>query len=134
MSNDFLPIGSLVKAKIQFTHAETGESLEPQTRPLLVLRDYGDGAVKVATITSRIDKKHVEKYGHIMENSLDYGLTKKSAVLCTRANMGILARENLSEPFGRLPFEEVKQVLQKAEQLNKKEHGLAYKLKSELER
>lgn len=134
MSSSFLPIGSLVSAKIQFTHAETGESLPSQKRPLLVLRDYGDGAVKVATITSRIEKGHVKEYGHIIEKSLDYGLAKKSAVLCTRANMGILARENLSEPFGRLPFEEVKKVLEKSEKLNKKEHGLAYNLKSELER
>ena len=134
MSSSFLPIGSVVKASIQFTHAETGESLPSQTRPLLILRDYGDGAVKVATITSRIEKKHVEKYGHIIEKSLDYGLAKKSAVLCSRANIGILARENLSEPLCRLPFEEVKKVLQKAEQLNKKEHGLMYNMKSELER
>ncbi|MFF2588840.1 hypothetical protein ACFVSS_13215 [Peribacillus butanolivorans] len=48
--------------------------------------------------------------------------------------MGVLAKENLSEPYAHVPFPEMKKILEKAESLNKKEHGLQIKLVSELER
>ncbi|MGG0286755.1 hypothetical protein ABEY41_16885 [Peribacillus butanolivorans] len=53
---------------------------------------------------------------------------------CTRFNMGVLAKENLSEPYAHVPFPEMKKILEKAEALNKKEHGLQIRLVSELER
>ncbi|MFS0604929.1 type II toxin-antitoxin system PemK/MazF family toxin [Peribacillus frigoritolerans] len=130
----FLPIGSIVNARLEFKHIETSESIRSTPRPVLVLRDYGDGAVKVATLTSRIEKKHVQEYGHLLEKSEEYGLKKKSAVLCTKFNMGVLAKENLSEPYAHVPFTEMKMILEKAESLNKKEHGFQMKLVSELER
>ena len=130
----FLPMGTIVNARLEFKHIETGESIQSRPRPVLVLRDYGDGAVKIATITSRIEKKHVQEYGHLLEKSEEYGLKKKSAVLCTRFNIGVLAKENLSEPYAHVPFPEMKKILEKAEALNKKEHGLQIRLVSELER
>ncbi|RXZ01428.1 hypothetical protein [Fictibacillus sp. S7] len=69
-----------------------------------------------------------------MEDSLEYGLTKKSAVLCSPYNIGYLSRENLSEPFGKVPLTDMAKVLDKMEQVNKKEHNLHMKLVSEHER
>ena len=128
-----LPIGSIVTAKVEFTHVKTGNSIT-SNRPVLVIRDYGDGAVKIATITSRVEKEHVKENGHQLENYEEYGLNKPSAVLCTRFNMGVLSRDNVSEPIGRIPFSEMKQVLEKAEQLNKIELRYNMKVVSELER
>lgn len=130
-----LPMGTIMKAKLSFTHVDTGETLEqPNPRPVLVLRDYGDGAVKIATLTSRIEKNHVKQYGHTLDKTKEYGLTKPSAVLCTESNMGIIPREKLSGPIGRLPFSEMDKILEKTELVNKKEHNLKMKLMSELER
>lgn len=72
----FLPMGSIVNARLEFKHIETGESIQSRPRPVLVLRDYGDGAVKIATLTSRIEKKHVQEYGHLLEKSEESVLRK----------------------------------------------------------
>ncbi|WHY71251.1 hypothetical protein [Fictibacillus enclensis] len=129
-----LSMGALCKAKLEFKHVETGESVQSSPRPVLVLRDLEDGAVQIATLTSRIEKRHVAEIGHILEDSLEYGLIKKSAVLCSPYNIGYLSRENLSEPFGKVPLTEMVKVFDKVEQVNKKEHNLHMKLVSEHER
>lgn len=129
-----LPMGALCKAKLEFKHVETGKPIQSSPRPVLVLRDLKDGAVQIATITSRIEKRHIAEFGHVLENSLEYGLTKKSAVLCSPYNIGYLSRENLSEPFYQLPLTEMVKVIDKMEQVNKKEHNLHMKLVSEHER
>ncbi|MGM0924672.1 MAG: hypothetical protein ACQEWW_26390 [Bacillota bacterium] len=127
----FLPMGSLVRATLEFQHVESGESIVSAPRPVLVLQDRQDGSVQIATITSRIEKNHVAKYGHVLEDYQEYGLHKKSAVLCTNSNRGYIAREKLSEPFGKIPFPEMKKILEKSEMLNKREINLQYKLVSD---
>ncbi|WP_025907750.1 hypothetical protein [Priestia flexa] len=112
----------------------SAEPLVSPRRPVVVLRDKGDGNVLIATLTSRIEKSHVAELGHILEDSLEYGLDKKSAILCTSFNRGYLSREKLSEPFGKIPYPELKKYFEKAEMLNKKEHKLHMKLVSEIER
>lgn len=130
-----LPIGTIMKAKLSFEHVDTKETLDqPNPRPVVVIKDYGDGAVKVATLTSRIEKRHVKEFGHTLDKTEEYGLNKPSAVLCTNANRGIIPREKLSGPYGRLPFSEMEKIFKKIQQVNQKEHGLKMKLISELER
>lgn len=90
--------------------------------------------MQIATITSRIEKSHVGKYGHVLEDYQEYGLYKKSAVLCTSSNRGYIAREKLSGPFGKVPLPEIKKILEKSEILNKREINLQYKFVSQHER
>ncbi|MFE4429443.1 hypothetical protein ACFRH9_20525 [Peribacillus butanolivorans] len=37
----FLPMGSIVNARLELKHIETGESIQSRPRPVLVLRDMG---------------------------------------------------------------------------------------------
>lgn len=51
-----------------------------------------------------------------------------------KVQYGSLGKEKLSEPYEHVPFTEMKKILEKAESLNKKEHGLQIRVVSELER
>ncbi|WP_107942671.1 type II toxin-antitoxin system PemK/MazF family toxin [Metasolibacillus fluoroglycofenilyticus] len=82
-------------------------------RPIVAMKDQDTDTWKAFKITSRIEKKLNHKYGYLMEDWAESGLTKPSIIKCDLQSVYDIDPNNIIRKIGDLTERDLKGLLMK---------------------
>ncbi|MCT6922831.1 type II toxin-antitoxin system PemK/MazF family toxin [Metasolibacillus sp.] len=107
--NDTYQDGDIFYAYVHF--AEDVE--QGKERPIVAMKDQDTDTWKAFKITSQIGKKLNHKYGYLMEDWAESGLTKPSIIKCDRESIYNIDPNNIIKKIGDLTEQDLKGLLMK---------------------
>lgn len=135
-------VETLKKEEIQFNDGDIfyayvrfyEDEKNGKERPIVAMKNEEDDTWKAFKITSRIEKKMNHKYGYLMEDWEQSGLTKPSIIKCDREGTFDIEPDKIIRKIGDLTERDLRGLLIKTIKVREIEYRREKQKARELER